>query len=162
MNLKLSPRTWLLVGIAFVIGGLWVFPFHRVTFDLTWLVAGVAVTAAAGLLFKILLHRQAPRRVFMIETSVSFRDPQIPLLGRHTFQATIKVKEMQKEEWSLVNQKTVELVLRGSSASQFRTKCMELITRAVEEQRAAVKEIDPTAKIVVEEQPQDLVRCLPG
>lgn len=160
---KLSPRLWfILFGVVVVLVLAVVFLPFRVSFDLTWLVAGAAVIAAAFLLHKILQHRHEPRRVFMIETSVSFKDPQIPVLGRHTFQATIKVMERQKDEWSLVNQKTVELVLRGTSASQFRTRCMELITRGIEEQRAAVREIDPTAKIVVEEHPQDLIRQLPG
>lgn len=161
MSFRFKFYFWLFLAflaLFLVVGGLWM---NHVTIDFKWLAATVAIIVVAALLFRWTNHLTTPARVFIIETAVSLKDPLIPYVGRHTFHAVIRVKETRKGQEDVVNQKTIRLAFRGKSAEQFRHECMDLLARALEEQRAAVKAMDPQAVVVVQATPQELIRRLP-
>lgn len=151
---------WILAALvlALVVAGL---SMSRITFDLTWVFVALAVIVIGWLIYRVTQHVFAPKRAYLIETNVHITDPLIPFVGRHTFHADLVVRDTQKGTSDVVNRKTLKLAFRGKNAAEFRSECMKLLTQALEEQRSSLRQQDPTAEIIVEQSPRELMARLP-
>lgn len=145
-----------MIGVVFV--GL---SMSRISIDVTWVLAALAVIMVVWLVHRLTRHAFAPKTAYLIETSVHITDPLIPFVGRHTFHADLVVRDTQKGSSDVVSRKIIKLAFRGKNAAEFRSECMILLTQAMEEQRNSLRQMDPLAEIIVEQSPRDLMARLP-
>ena len=161
MSSRFKSLPWLLLGII-VVGLVFVgLSMSRITIDLTWLFVALAVIMVGWLVYRVTQHAFAPKRAYLLETNVHITDPLIPFVGRHTFHADLVVRDTQKGTSDIVSRKTIKLAFRGKNAAEFRSECMILLTQAMEEQRNSLRQQDPTADIVVQRSPRELMAQLP-
>lgn len=162
MPFRIKSLPWLLLGIILIALAVVGLSMSRITFDLTWLFIALAVVVVSWVVYRTTQQVFAPARAYLIETSVNITDPLIPLVGRHTFHATIVVRDTKKGLEDVVSRKTIKLAFRGTNAAKFRMECMALLSRTLAEQQAAVKKMDPDAEIIVQETPEQSMSSLPA